>query len=71
VVVFGNKLARRAKTRYIRENRAKEKQRIHDYYKRKQLLCERCGLCKLSVKEIEENYDEILKRIIVEKNKGR
>ena len=65
--MFGNKLYKKVKTRHIRENRAKEKQRTHDYYKRKRLLCEKCGLCRLSVKEIQENYEDILKRISYEK----
>ena len=46
--------------------RKKEKQRIIDYYQRKRLLCEKCGLCRLSVDEIQENYEEILKRISYE-----
>lgn len=62
-------MAKRAKTRYICKNLAKINKRLNDYYKRKRLLCEKCGLCRLSVEEIEENYDEILQRIAVEKNK--
>ena len=67
--MFGTKIAKRAKAEYIRRQLKKRKQRTAEHYKRKRLLCEKCGLCRLSVEKIEENYDEILQRITVEKNK--
>ena len=67
--MFGNNVWKKVKTKRIRENRSKRCQRTAEYYNRKRLLCEKCGLCRLSIEEIEKNYDEILQRITVEKNK--
>lgn len=43
-----------------------ETQKLKDFFEKKRLLCDKCGLCRLSVEEIEKNYKEILERITFE-----
>lgn len=57
--MFANKQFRRAKTNRFKQN----KKAIAEHYKKKRLLCDTCGLCRLSVEEIEKNYEKILARI--------
>ena len=64
--MFANKKFKKAKTkRFQRDTKALEK-KIHNHYVKKRMLCDKCGLCRLSVEEIQENYDDILQRITVE-----
>jgi ribosomal protein L34E len=64
--VFGNPKFKKEKTRRIKRDKKALQAKIHNHYVKKRMLCEKCDLCRLSVEEIEENYDDILQRITVE-----
>lgn len=64
--MFGNSKYKKAKAKHFQRNKKALEAKIHNHYAKKRMLCEKCGLCRLSVEEIQENYDDILQRITVE-----
>ena len=65
--MFANKQFRQVKMKRYRENKEKKKRALAEHYKKKRLLCDKCGLCRLSVEEIEKDYEEILAKINIKK----
>ena len=61
--VFEGRPFRRLKSKNWKIRKEKVRQAIAEHYNKKRLLCDKCGLCKLSVEEITKNYDEILERL--------